>query len=216
MAAEQTSCNRCGNCCEKGGPALHLQDLELIRSGTIPISSLITVRKGELVHNPVTGKVQPASVEVVKLVGTGRTWNCCYYDSQAGCTIYNNRPHACKLLKCWDNEALLAVVEKDTLDRLAILETDHPMVPIIQEHEGVCPCIGIGEVYDKRGNLLEKQKQEIGRLVREDLRFRQRIIRDFDLKLSEELFFFGRPFFQLLQPLGVRISEVDGQLQVNW
>lgn len=216
MIVETASCKKCGSCCEKGGPALHIQDLELIRSGTIPVSSLITIRKGELVHNPITGQVQPASVELVKLVGTGKSWNCCYYDEDSGCTIYVNRPHTCRLLKCWDSDELLSVIEKDTLDRFMILAEDDPLIPIIVEHERVCPCAILQEIKLNRENLTKAQKGEIEKQVRQDLRFRQRIIKDFNLKLSEELFYFGRPFFQLLQPLGIRIFESNQEIHLKW
>lgn len=216
MQTETIQCKRCGECCEKGGPALHTQDAELVRNGDIPISSLITLRKGELAHNPVSGQVQPLTVELVKLTGTGRQWHCVYYASDAGCTIYDNRPHACRALKCWDTEDVLALVEKDTLDRIAILGDDHPMVPIIREHERICPCCDLAVVHDKKGKLSDSEKKKIEKAVRLDLRFRGRIIKDFDLKLSEELFYFGRPLFQLLQPFGVRIVEDKNEIYLKW
>lgn len=216
MQTVTKSCNQCGKCCEQGGPALHSQDLDGVRSGKIPVSSLITLRKGELAHNPKTDRVQGLSVELVKLNGTGREWNCVYYDSKAGCTIYNQRPYACRALKCWDTAGILALVEKDTLNRLMILGEDHPMIPIIAEHERICPCDDLEYVQKNYGKLSEAEQKEIEKRVRYDLRFRAQVIKDFDLKLSEELFYFGRPLFQLLQPLGVRISEVQNEVQLTW
>ncbi len=64
---------------------MHIQDLELVGNGKIlklPVSSLITIRKGELAHNPLTQKIQPVTVELVKIVGTGRQWDCCYYNKE--------------------------------------------------------------------------------------------------------------------------------------
>lgn len=215
MTITQTTCRKCGNCCKQGGPALHSQDLPLIRDGRIPMSALITVRKGELAHHPLTG-LQPVGVELVKIIGAGRQWNCCYFDEKAGCTIYDIRPHACRLLKCWDTEDILAIVEKDTLSRFDILEPDDPLIPVIREHERICPCEDLQEIRLHIGQLSEKKKKELEKRVRDDLRFRTRIIADYQLKLSKELFCFGRPFFQLLQALGVGVSESGSGVVLRW
>ena len=216
MHTTTMTCRQCGKCCEQGGPALHTQDTELVRSGQIPIASLITLRKGELAHNPKTNKVQAITVELVKVIGTGRQWSCVYYLKEKGCTIYKDRPYACRVLKCWNTEDILALVEKDTVDRYAILADDHPMVPIITEHEKICSCDDLEDLYMKGVSLGESKKKEVEKRMRHDLRFRARIIKDFDLKLSEELFYFGRPLFQLLQPLGVRLVETHNELYLKW
>lgn len=210
------SCKKCGQCCKQGGPALHQGDLELIKSAKLPISSLITIRKGELAHNPLTGQVQAVKVELVKLLGKGKQWDCCYYDEKRGCTIYDYRPVACRVLECWDTSNILQLVEKDTLSRRDILGSDHVLLPVIEEHEKICPCEGLEFIRDNQKNLSVERKREITQLVRQDLRFRARVIQDFELKLQEELFYFGRPYFQLLQPFGIRIFESGGTVELQW
>lgn len=216
MTTEQLECRKCGNCCKKGGPALHTQDIELVKRGEIPVSSLITIRKGELGHNPVSGKIQPVTVELVKIVGTGRQWDCCYFDEQSGCTVYDRRPYACRVLKCWDTDEILDLVEKDTLSRFDILDKDDPLAPVILEHERICPCEDLQIVYAGIDLLSEQQKHDLEKRVRSDLRFRSRVIEDFQLKVTEELFYFGRPFFQLLRQLGVGVSESHTGIQLTW
>jgi len=195
---------------------LHLQDLDLVKEGKIVISSLITIRKGELALNPLTGKVQPTGVELVKIVGTGRSWDCCYYDQEAGCIIYANRPQACRVLKCWDTEEILQLVEKNTLSRFDILSVDDPLIAVIEEHERICPCHDLGFIWENMGSLTDSRKYDLEKRVGNDLRFRERVVADFQLKLNEELFYFGRPFFQLLQPLGVKISESSAGISLHW
>lgn len=216
MTTEQVACRKCGNCCKQGGPALHSQDLERIKSGKIPVSDLITIRKGELASNPLTGKIQSVAVELVKIAGTGRQWACCYYDADSGCTVYLDRPHACRVLKCWDTQEILALVEKDTLSRFDILENEDPLIAVIREHERICPCHDLGFIQANFGRLSEEQKNELEQRVRADLRFRIRAIGDFHLNVREELFYFGRPLFQLLQSLGVRISETPAGIHLIW
>ncbi len=216
VVIKQDSCNRCGNCCKQGGPALHKGDLDLVRRGIIPLSSLITIRKGELTENPVVGAIQPAGVELVKIVGTGRQWDCCYYDEKNGCSIYENRPQSCVLLKCWDTKDILDIVEKETVNRLDLLGSDDPLIPIINEHERICPSPDFLYIRNNGSRLPVQLEKELEKRVRDDLRFRTRVIRDFDLKLSEELFYFGRPLFQLLQPLGAVVTEFRSEVTLKW
>lgn len=212
----QEQCRKCGECCKSGGPALHREDLALIRAGKLTVRDLITIRKGELAHNPLTGKIQPATVELVKIVGSGRQWQCSFYDNERACTIYNDRPIGCRLLKCWDTKDILNVIEKDTLTRMDILDESDPLVPLIKEHEELCPCGGLESVRDNKSRLTPQQKKELETIVSSDLQYRNKVITNFKLSLREELFYFGRPFFQLLQPLGVRIVESENGVQVLW
>ncbi|TKB28084.1 YkgJ family cysteine cluster protein [Desulfopila sp. IMCC35006] len=216
MTTEQTTCKQCGTCCKQGGPALHSQDLDLIRSGRIPVSSLITIRKGELVHNPLAKRIQPVSVELVKLVGKKRQWECCFYDDTQGCTVYKDRPYACRVLKCWDIGEISALMEKDTLSRFDILDKDDPLITLIREHERICPCDDLGYLQSHLSHLSGEQKNELERRVQSDLKFRARVTVDFQLKVSEELFYFGRPLFQLLQPLGVNLTESSSGFRLIW
>ncbi len=212
----QAECKKCGDCCRQGGPALHKRDLDLVRDGKIPISTLITIKKGELTHNPVTGVVQPAGVELIKIAGKEQQWECCYYDEQRGCTIYENRPQACVLFKCWDTKDVLNIVEKETLSRFDILGFDDPLIPAIREHERICPCPDFLYIRDNGSRLSAQQEKELEKQVRDDLSFRTRVISDFNLKLSEELFYFGRPLFQLLRTLGAIISESQSGVTLQW
>ncbi|MFW2366714.1 MAG: YkgJ family cysteine cluster protein [Desulforhopalus sp.] len=212
----EMQCRKCGECCKNGGPALHLEDLVLITSGKLAVSDLITIRKGELVHNPVSGKIQPAAVELVKIVGSGKQWQCCYYDNEQGCTIYHYRPLGCRLLKCWDTADILGLVEKDTVGRLDIVTDNAPLIALITDHEELCPCAGLHSIMDEKGSLTQEQKKELETRVRNDLQFRKKVLEDFGFSLREELFYFGRPFFQLLQPLGVKVVESESGIQLIW
>ncbi len=216
MTIKQTTCTQCGTCCKQGGPALHLQDLELIRNGKILVSHLITIRKGELVDNPLAEKIQPATVELVKIVGKKGQWECCFYTDQHGCAIYEDRPNACRVLKCWDTEEILTLVEKNTISRFDILNNDSPFIPLIMEHERICPCPNLGEIQTNLHRLSDEQKNDLEQRVRSDLNFRARVASDLQLNVREELFYFGRPLFQLLQPLGVQISESSSGIRLIW
>lgn len=212
----QTSCRQCGICCTNGGAALHCGDISLLQEGLIPRRDLITIRKGEFALNPVSGKVQATKGEIVKLRGTGREWICCYYDpASKGCTIYDNRPLACSTLKCWDPEESLKLVETDLLSRLDILIGDDFLQNLVREYESKCP------LPDFDSLSLELSKQPPGIItqleesVNVDLEFRNHVVELSATVLEEEMFLFGRPLFQLLQPFGLDSVQTGTRLSLR-
>jgi Fe-S-cluster containining protein len=214
----QSACRRCGTCCSQGGPALHHRDLDLIASGRIPLDRLITVRKGELAHNPLTGRVQAVRVELVKIAGFGEDWRCSYYDAEIrGCGIYGHRPQACEVLQCWDTEAILALVEKDLLSRLDIVDPTELLARLIDEHEERCPCPpGLEGLADRPQDMARAEQVRLEQLVSADLIFREQVVREYGLSLQQEMFYFGRPIFQLLQPFGIRLGRLGKGFVLHW
>jgi Fe-S-cluster containining protein len=214
MNPQQTECRQCGACCRNGGPALHMDDLPLIKSGKLPMDKLITIRRGELVNHPLTGKLQTVGYELIKITGMERDWRCVYYSDNLGCTIYALRPSACRALKCWDTADISELIGKDTLTRLDILEAGDRLRMSVEEQERLCPCPDMGllrlSVVDGSPvNLAALQE-----LVDTDLSIRIRVVREQHLSLAQELFVFGRPIFQLLHAVGVGITEIAGRVRL--
>ena len=216
MDGTQAECRRCGSCCLGGGPALHTGDLGLVRGGRLSIERLITIRRGELVDHPLTGRVQAVEGELVKICGTGRDWRCIYFSAGRGCMIYASRPIACQVLRCWDPAEISALVGRDTLTRLDILATGDPLRPLVEEHDRLCPCPDMETVRRfLQDGPSESLLDDLQTLVDADLNFRSRVVRDHDISLATELFCFGRPIFQLLQAIGVEISETAGRIRLS-
>ena len=214
MKQDQKECVRCGTCCTSGGPALHSEDLHLVLDGRLPIAQLITIRSGELAHNPLTSSPQPVKRELVKISGVGGEWNCCFFDpEEKGCTIYDKRPKACKALKCWDTTEIEELIEKDTLNRLDIIQESHPVRPFVIEHDKAFPCpdmIGLAQGRSDAGT------DSLEETINREITYRTKVVRTFDFSLGEELFYFGRPLFHLLVSIGADINEVDGRLLLSW
>ena len=215
MNEVQTECRQCGTCCLKGGPALHIEDLESIRSGKLPLNRLITIRKGELAFDPLSGRVQAVTYELVKICGTGREWCCFYYAAGKGCTIYASRPSACRVLKCWDPDEILARIGKDLLTRLDILAMEDPLRLLVEEHERLCPCPDMELIRDSLLTGSLHDLAELQRLVDTDLGFRNKVVKDHALSLAEELFYFGRPIFQLLQAVELGITGTAAGIRLS-
>ena len=214
MIQDQKECAHCGTCCTSGGPALHSEDLHLVLDGGLPLTQLITIRAGELAHNPLRDSLQPVKRELVKISGVGRQWNCCFFDpEEKGCTIYDKRPQACKALKCWDTKEVEELIEQDTINRLDIIMSDSPIRPYVVEHDKKFPCPDMISLLERRDGALASDLEDT---VNKEIAYRTKVVRKFDFSLGEELFYFGRPLFHLLVSVGADITEVEGRLLINW
>ncbi|RKO68182.1 YkgJ family cysteine cluster protein [Desulfofundulus salinus] len=195
------SCIRCGTCCLKGGPTLHHEDKELLLAGYVGHQDLITIRKGELVFDPLLDALKPAPRELVKVRGKGKEWSCCFFDEKSSaCTIYEHRLLECRLLKCWDTSALEGVVGRNTIVRADIINPRDPILEVIEMHERECPCQEVEELLSNlsRGTDKSKTLARLDELVRKDLAIRVYAIKELGLREEFELFIFGRPLFKVL------------------
>jgi len=136
MNKEITECKRCGTCCRKGGPVLHRDDINILLGGHINHSHLVTVRKGEPAYSPVSDSIEATDKELVIIKGQGSDWVCHFLDqNDNSCRIYGHRPLECRLQQCWDNQALLEMVGKDTITRHDIINPDDPITEFINIHD---------------------------------------------------------------------------------
>lgn len=216
VPAEKQACDRCGSCCLQGGPALHGSDITLLHSGQLQRHHLVTIRKGELAFPPFADRPAPVTAEFLKLQGRQGSWCCMFYDEQArACTIYDQRPMACGLFDCTAPEPMLAITGKDLLTRYDCIDPDDLLLPSVQLHDREFPCpdmaaitSGLNTPADRASLLAELTLQVNGELA-----FRQRLAARRRFSVAVEMFYFGRPLFQLLLPLGVKIREIpDGLL----
>ena len=212
------TCQRCGTCCRQGGPALHSGDLELLRSGRLRIDDLVTVRRGELAFPPLGEQPEVVRHEFLKLRGTGASWCCLFYDEGArGCSRYDDRPLACRVLDCRDTRALLDLAGRDLLTRFDCLPADDPQLALSREHEAECPCPDLDRLRRSLGQPAADRTTLLAPLearVRLDLDLRSRAVAAHRLSLERELFLFGRPLFQLLAPLGIGFDPASGRLHL--
>lgn len=87
-AQRERGCKRCGTCCSKGGPALHMDDLPLIRDHRLALSELITIRLGEPVFSPLVNAIEPSRTELIKVSGRNGSWTCRFFLlGENGCGI---------------------------------------------------------------------------------------------------------------------------------
>ncbi len=214
----KSRCDRCGSCCLQGGPALHRQDISLLREGRLKPEDLITIRKGELAYQPLSDSPTLVEKEFLKISGRNGSWTCRFYDEPGrSCSIYSHRPVACGLFDCTAPDAILQIVGKDLLTRFDWGQKDEPLAIAAGEHEENCPCPDLSVVANRLRSPGERVRllDELVERVNADLSFRRAISEQTTLSLAEELFWFGRPLFQLLLPLGIQVQETATGLRLS-
>jgi Fe-S-cluster containining protein len=209
----KTECDRCGTCCEKGGPALHYEDMTLLQNNWLNPEQLITIRKGEPVFSLAAEDPTPAQTELVKIKGSGSTWTCIFFqDKEASCTIYGHRPLECSLLKCWDSLDLEKVAGRNLISRHDIIATHDPVLPFIKTHEEKCSLENL-DLLRSALNSEDSQQQaiiDLTTLVNTDIVIRSQAYAKFRFGLDLELFYFGRPLFKILEQFGLKTFENNG------
>jgi Fe-S-cluster containining protein len=206
-----THCIRCGTCCLKGGPVLHHEDKKILLSGNAGHQHLITIRKGELAHNPVSGRLEPVKKELIKLRGKGEGWSCVFYDEEkASCKIYKHRFLECRLLQCWDTSKVMSVIGKNTIVRADIMNPHDPVMKLIETHENECSCQEVQSLISAASfrNDTDAFKKLI-ELVRKDLAIRSYAMSESGLKSEYELFIFGRPLYKIINDHGLSVRFSD-------
>ncbi len=211
MNEPRDHCHRCGNCCLKGGPALHAEDRELLIANQLALAQLITIRKGERVFWPGDAKPAPTDLELVKLKGQGGDWRCLFYSMQTdGCSIYDYRPLECRIFQCWAPDKLKDIIGQETLTRNDLLHPDDPVRAYILHQEQNCPANRIDDLTPD-ATPDSAALRELQELVRIDLFIRSQAIGQLGIAPELELFLFGRPYFIMLAPFGLAAKETaDG------
>jgi Fe-S-cluster containining protein len=213
----QTTCKQCGICCTKGGPAFHGADLSLLLEQKIPWHDLITLRAGEFAWDPVTESVQAIQQEIIKIRGSGSKWTCCYFNaSNNACSIYQKRPIACKTLQCWNPSKSLALVGKDLLSRVQILQNEPTLQELVEQYDTGFPMPDFTALKTVSASNEEITIADLEKQVNNDLTFREREIGRSKLVSDIEFFLFGRPLFQLLQPFGVQVFQDGNSLRLQY
>ena len=218
MPQVRTECIRCGTCCQKGGPALHTEDLPLILQNKIQLEHLVTIRQGEPAVSPLGDKLEYLQAEIIKLKGQANDWACLFFDRQnSSCLIYQHRPIECTLLKCWDTDDLERIINKNLLCRTDIIADNSPVLELIATHEEEC---SLGGLESLLSSLSEKSLQnevmaELTDMVRKDMAIRAHALSTPDFPDEIELFVFGRPLFKILHNFGIVVQELGGILYLK-
>ncbi len=204
----RTHCIRCGTCCMKGGPSLHLDDTPLFADAILKIAHVYTLRKGETVRN-IDDALMTLEHEIIKIKGQGETWTCMFYDDdQSGCKIYEHRPIECRALKCWDVREFKGVMARPYLQRRDLLNPGDGILKIIDAHEQRC---AYDTLHSAAQELCrpdsEKAAEKTLDLLKYDNHMRPLLADKLNMTPSDMDFFFGRPLTTTIRMFGLCVEQ---------
>jgi Fe-S-cluster containining protein len=214
----RTACDRCGTCCIKGGPALHYEDGALLQNNLLNLEHLITIRKGEPVFSLAAETPEPAQSEIIKIKGRDSGWTCLLFqENETKCVIYEHRPLECSLLQCWETADLEKIAGRNLLSRYDIIEPHDPILPYLKVYDEKCSLENLTRVLSKVNSKSSQQEaiEILARMVKIDLALRSQAYARFHFSLDLELFFFGRPFFKILNQFGIHMHEENGNFNLS-
>jgi Fe-S-cluster containining protein len=205
-------CRRCGECCQKGGPALHAEDKRLFEGeDALDLSLVVTLRAGEPVFDQLRGQVLPLEAELLKLKGKDGGWACVFHDARArACGLYDRRPAECRALFCEDTSALAAIYDKDRLARRDLLPKGHGVLAVIAEHEALVPPARIALLADSfraGGQEALDAESELTRMALADRAFRKSLSERAGIDPEYHDFFLGRAAGALFAAAGLALRE---------
>jgi Fe-S-cluster containining protein len=200
----QDSCARCGTCCLKGGPSLHLDDLELVSSQKIKKSDLVLFRQGEPMWDNVQNKIILLDQELIKVRSVSSKDNTCIYfqPSRKSCTIYTYRPLQCRVLKCWDTRELEKIYGFKRLSRSILVKRGSALADLILEYEKKCSVTDAARLIEKINQENQKDTlQKINETLAYDTSFRLTLKEKARISDRELDFYFGRPMAVIVRSL---------------
>jgi Fe-S-cluster containining protein len=215
-AKDPGSCARCGNCCKKGGPAIHREDKPLIERGDLLLKNLFTIRQGEQAYDNIKGIVEPQQADIIKIKSRKNTSTCTFYDEQShACGIYRHRPVECRILKCWNTREIQNMYGKNRLDRFDIIGNVDGLWDLVSDHQRNCSFEGVPDFINdvkRTGKKDPLNEKKIRYIIRYDMEIRSLLTRK--NKIDPDLldFLFGRPFIDTLSAMGLTIRHQNEKI----
>ncbi len=204
-----TECIRCGTCCKKGGPSFHDEDKMLIGKGIILTKYLYTIRKGELSYDNVKECLLPATSDIIKIKGQKNSWACVFFNEEKNeCTIYDNRPLECRVLKCWDTREIEKVYSKNRLTRIDLMATIEGLWDLIEDHQKRCSYDKLKRFVDSlNSNKKDKALKGILDIIEYDTRIRELVVQKGGLDTDITDFLFGRPITETIRMYNLKVEQ---------
>lgn len=213
QAKDNRSCRRCGTCCLKGGPALHLEDQPLVDSGKIPLKHLMTFRQGEPTRDNVTDTIAPAVTDIIRVRGIHENRpDCVFYDrAPKKCTMYDQRPVECEALKCWDTQKIISIYNRRRLTRRHLISQVPGLWELVEDHQDHCDYAYVSEMVDKirRINPDKEAMSELLEMIRYDQHLREVTQERAKLDPGMLLFLFGRPLSFTIRLFEMKMTKTE-------
>lgn len=215
----ESTCRQCGTCCRKGGPALHVEDRDLVMDGLIPAEALYTIRPGEPVQDNVAGQLSYADNDIIKIKGSGDDWCCRFLDDESTrCTIYDRRPAECRALQCWDTRAIEALYARDRLTRQDLLKEAQGLWELIADHDqrcGYCTIRGLAAQLSSGTSERTAALGAISEMVKYDESLRKLLVENGHAPDKMLDFLLGRPLTDTLHGFHINVERTAGHIRLG-
>jgi Fe-S-cluster containining protein len=207
----EIECRRCGTCCQKGGPALHIADQVLVESGKIALKHLLTIRQGEPAYDNVSGTIAPAVTDIIK-VNTCRksASQCAFYDPRLKqCRIYENRPSECQALNCRDTRKIERIYGMQRLTRRHLLSKVVGLWDLVRDHQERCDYGFISELAAqiRQSSNPEQAQRQLLELIHYDEALRTTTVAHAGHTSEMLEFLFGRSLSFTVQMFQLKLSN---------
>lgn len=199
----QQSCLKCGTCCEKNGPVLHIEDLDLIKDSVLTPENLVLLRRGEPAMDNIAQKPVLLKKELIKVRGKSpESWTCFFHDSTSKlCMIHKDRPVQCRIMECWNPEGITRIYHEDTLSRKDTLVRGSALKEIVLMHEEKCPVESFTGLMRIEINTPGQADHEINQMISFDEWFRTIFQEKTGASSCVLDYYFGRPLERLVEPV---------------
>jgi Fe-S-cluster containining protein len=170
----------------------------------LPLRDLRTIRKGEIVFDPVFDGILSTEQEIIHIAAKPGTRVCMYFQEDGNrCAIYETRPLECRVLKCWDTRDIEYWYRRDRLSRESVIRLITGLMELVEAHEERC---SVSDYMVLLRSLEESPSPEAGRRVREmisfDREFRRLTVEKSHMDPGILPFLFGVPLTELRRPGG--------------
>ncbi len=203
----QIECRRCGECCRKGSPTLHLEDAELLKNGILTYQDIYTIRKGELVYNNIEDKIITLGDELIKIKEKKDSRICIFLKENANeCTIYDQRPLQCKEHECWNPEKLINAFLGEKLARKHLVQGNRMLIDIVEMHNDKCS-------YPVLNHLLERIQSgedlvtDVFDVLQFDSSIRQYLQEKIGVPHEYLPLLLGRPLVETIESFGYKVER---------
>jgi len=90
------------------------------------------------------------------------------------------------------------------------------MAEKIKEYDSLYPCPDMQMISRKGPRSSKKVVRHFEEMITNDLSYRFNAVKAHHLSISEEMFYFGRPLFQLFQALGFGVRETSRGIKLSF
>jgi Fe-S-cluster containining protein len=205
------TCVRCGECCRRGSPTLHTEDLELMR-GAIPWNQVYTLRQGEPVRSPFEDDLLFLLEERIKIREKNGIGECVFFDREADkCQIYDNRPIQCRAQACWDETPGKDLAKLPYLSRGDLFNGVELLLGLIGEHDRRCSFAELDKAFKQLEETKGSSVDEVLRVLAYEDHYRRFFAEKLNIPEDTLDLVFGRSFGELVPLFGFNVEEeADG------